>query len=461
MLSNMQRLFLLSAVLLLFSSCRGSREVPEAPYAQNEKRQHAEYDFSTAYWKKLESKQLNVFIPKAIRQSPAVQTSKLNVEKAEANAKSIGAQLYPALSGTLSAQKSDSNLGDSEKYSAGATLSWALDIWGGISAVKRSALADVEAARASYEQILLDQSRKVSEAWLDCLLAKQLLDVASERQELSAEILENTRERREMGLINDSVYQQSVRALNLAGVNRIGMQNRFEQAKYRLGLLMGIEPDALPEIESAMPDIVVRRIDSIPASVVLRRPDVRSAIAGLLAARERVTTAWSLRLPNLALSGSYNASSNEVKSVFDNWTTALVASLTGPIFDAGKRKADQEVAEKGEAIAEQNLKATSLEALYSVEMALTNYKSSLSSLNDQEMNHEAARRIFEDATRRYENGSLSRTDWLNAKLSLLQSRDAYLQAGHACLTAWTSLGGALGGSWLSPFIYQGEQSEEK
>ena len=137
-------------------------------------------------------------------------------------------------------------------------------------------------------------------------------------------------------------------------------------------------PSPLP---AAPPELVL----AIPAEVLRQRPDVQAAEQQLLAATARVEQTDAGRLPSLQLGGSIGLNALSLGALGSGAGVAsLLASVSVPLFDAGRLQAQvrQQEAARDEAAA--GYRATVLAALQEVEDALVSLNATREQLSAQQ-----------------------------------------------------------------------------
>ncbi len=108
----------------------------------------------------------------------------------------------------------------------------------------------------------------------------------------------------------------------------------------------------------------------VPADLLERRPDVRAARRRVEAADYRVAVAVADRLPALRLQGALSEQSGSIVDLIATPLYSLLASVTAPLFDHGRRRAE---VDRNRAIVEERLAdyaQAMLRAMVEVESAL-------------------------------------------------------------------------------------------
>jgi outer membrane protein TolC len=143
-----------------------------------------------------------------------------------------------------------------------------------------------------------------------------------------------------------------------------------------------------------------------------------------------------------------------VDLLFDNWVTNLAASLSGPLFDAGRRKAE---VTRTRAVAEERLAdyaKTVAQAIKEVEdyLVAEQYQQDYLVLLAEQLN--AARLTLKDASLQYQNGQSDYLSYLSAWDSV-QSLERQMVAEKTTLIKnRVGLHRAVGGTWIRDLISQ-------
>ena len=175
-------------------------------------------------------------------------------------------------------------------------------------------------------------------AQLRLAIAKE--NLASQRETLK--LIEN---RNQAGFVTslDVSRQAALVATTAASVPTL--QTAASANIHALGILLGQDPAALTSelfttapIPPNPPDVPT----GIPADLLRRRPDIRRAERQLAAATARVGVATADLYPRLVLSGSLSLQGDTIGhlSSYDSLAFSFGPSLTWPVFDAGKIRAN-------------------------------------------------------------------------------------------------------------------------
>jgi outer membrane protein, multidrug efflux system len=334
-------------------------------------------------------------------------------------------------------------------FSAGADLSYEVDLFGRLSHNTEAARRDAQA-----EEGLLQSTRLLVQASVaQTYLALRALDAerALVQSTLGAyrETLSLTERRWRAGDVAELDVARSSTEVSATESEALALDRRRAELENALAVLLGENPSQFSlqdaEWNTALPVIPA----GVPSTVLTRRPDVAAAQQSMLAAQSRVGVAKAAWFPNIALTGSAGYASSDIDDLFQwssrAWLIGALFSL--PVLDGGRRKAGVEntSAQLDGAVA--RYREQVLVAFKDVEDQLA----ALRLLSEQS---EAQARAVSSASRttalsgtRYRAGYVSQLELLDAQRSELRNRRQELQVRSDRYQSTVALVRALGGSW--------------
>jgi outer membrane protein, multidrug efflux system len=191
--------------------------------------------------------------------------------------------------------------------------------------------------------------------------------------------------------------------------------------------------------------------DSIPATLLTRRPDIVQAEREYAASVARIGVADAARWPTFNITGSYGGQSGVPKDVVNSQSRVYQAliGLSFPLFDNGRLAGASAAARARAEQARASYEGVALNALREANDALTGVRTARDEALAQATQANALRQALDLATVRYEAGLSSYLDLLDAQRSLFGAELAMSQAQLGELTAAVRLYRALGGSWVA------------
>ena len=415
------------------------------------------------WWTVFDSAELNAFITEALSQNFDIQSVYARLRQAQAVAQQVGAQKLPNLNYELEGGKSRTQtkateyaptlIAEQETWRAGLAASYEIDLWGRVRAEQRAEIVQAEAVREDLDAAAVSVAGEVILTWLDIIAERRKMVILNEQIRTNETLLELQELRFANGIASGLDVSQQKQALAAAKSEMPLLELSERILLSQLTLLLGRASSQDLQIQQdTLPGLIDMPSTGLPADLLASRPDVRAAGLRLRSADWEVSAARANRLPSLSLSASAAFSSGNVDLLFDNWVTSLSASLTGPLFDAGRRKA--EVA-RTRAVAEERLAdyaKTVAQAIKEVEdyLVAERYQQDYLILLTEQLN--AARLTLKNASLQYQNGQSDYLSYLSA-WNTIQSIERQMVAEEATLIKnRVGLYRAVGGSWVRNLI---------
>lgn len=412
-------------------------------------------DITSRWWEGFDDPRLNVLVERALSGNPSIKSGIARLRQARATARIERADLLPSISGGAGGLESGggSAVSDFARYDLDVTASWEADLWGRISAQAAAARTDALASEADLQalrQLIAAETARtyfaVVEAQAQIALSQDVLDTYDEliRQlelRLAAEVTPRS---------------TAALARTDSETARAGLEAQREiyaRLIRRLEVLLGDYPDGAALMAQSLPEIPARPPFGVPSQLLARRPDLRSARAGILAAGLRVDAAEAALLPSLTLTGATGFAGDGPSDIFSSGFSvwSIAGRLVQPIFQGGRLRAAVEFreGERDDAIA--FYVETALQALVEVETALAVEDL----LTRQEQAFDRSASAAEEATRisvlRYEAEIESFFNVLESQQRALAARSAAILARRARLDNRIDLHLALGGDVGGPY----------
>ena len=330
----------------------------------------------------------------------------------------------------------------------GVKASWELDIWGREAAKTKGADADSRAAKFTSEQAELALSAEVARLWFAVRGAREQLafletEFATRFREM--EIVEKTVV---AGLLDSDPLSSARLAAAQAKVDEGLGRRRLAAAENALRALIGSTPGAkLPEAKgsAAMPAFGA----GVPSELLLRRPDLAAAAAHLDAAVAREGAAIADFYPSVTLNGQAGWQADPASRVGRGsssfWT--LTPSIDLPVFDAGRREADLEVARA-------RIDGSAGEWTKAVLGAFREVEDALADLRELALQEDLTARVLEAVRVRLANAEARRKAGIaNENDIMIARRDEAMAARTLSMVVWerrqvaVRLAAATGGGW--------------
>jgi len=411
-------------------------------------------DSMLPWWHSFNNAELDQLIKNGLTDNLNLQEGWARLSQARALAAKSKADQYPDLwmDGTaahLRTNSSDSRQQTSDNFGLGLSSGYEIDLWGRVQAKVRGAERDLDATRQDVNGLMLSLSSMIGEAWVELLSQRQQHQQLTPELVLHTKLLELIEMRFTMSRASAlDVYQQGQTVTALKG-GLINSRARRQLQLNQLALLTGrFATTDLQLVQVEFPIITPLPPTGLPADLLSGRPDIQAAGLRLQSANWLVAAARADRLPKISLGGVINYTSTALDLLLDNWIIRLAASVTGPIFDGGYRRAE---VKRSRAVVDERLAAyrsTVLTAIREVEDALAREQQYRDSLTNIDQQLQLTKRAYREATRRYLNGLIDFLPVLREQINLITFQLDRIRTGADLLKARIGLYKALGGSWM-------------
>ena len=295
---------------------------------------------------------------------------------------------------------SSGSTGPQDSFKAGFDAAWEVDIFGATRRRVEAAEANIDAAVEDRRAVLVTLLGDVAKNYIDLRGLQRRLAVAQANLRAQQETARLTKIRFDAGLANDLDSAQAEGLAQQTAAQIPALESALKQTVYRLDLLLGRQPGALANeltLDAPIPALPPTAHVGLPAELLRRRPDVRRAERQLAAATAEVGAATADLYPKFSLTGAFGLQSVSASDWFTGRSRfwSIGPTISWPIFDAGKIRANIEVRDAQQEQALRNYEKSVLTALGDVESALVNYAKEQSRYRSLLEATAANRRAFE------------------------------------------------------------------
>jgi NodT family efflux transporter outer membrane factor (OMF) lipoprotein len=407
----------------------------------------------TAWWNNFKADELGGLMQTAHAENLDIAQAAARVLQAEANDGVALSNLFPSVGLQGSYQRSGGNSQfprAHNAFTAGLSASYSQNFWGLEFDQLRAARQSLRAAR--YAATIIGQTIEadVADEYFTILALRERIAIARSNIEAAKRILTLTEAKVSSGVLSnlELAEQQAVVAQQESRLP--GLIEQEKEARYGLAILMGRAPEGYDIKGQNLDDIVSPAVrPGMPSELLARRPDVAEAEAQLYAAHANLDAARAAFFPSVSLTGSGGYASNALSGLISppNLVWSLGASLFETIFDAGRIKAESDLARARQTELIANYRKTVFSAFSDVESALGIVRSIGEQLALIDVQTKASAEAFRISELQYREGTIDILTLLTAQQNLFTAQDALVQTKLARLEANIGLYVALGGGW--------------
>ncbi|MGN6388317.1 MAG: efflux transporter outer membrane subunit, partial [Burkholderiaceae bacterium] len=185
----------------------------------------------------------------------------------------------------------------------------------------------------------------------------------------------------------------------------------------------------------------------LPSELLVRRPDIRAAEQQLRSANAQIGAARAAFFPRISLTAGLGTASTQLSDLFDagSRTWSFVPQLVLPIFDAGRNRANLDLAQVRKNIAVVSYEKTIQTAFREVSDALVARGLLNDQMEAQRATVAAQSERFRLTELRFRSGVSSSIEVYDAQRDLFNAQQALIQTRQLRLTNAVDLYRSLGG----------------
>jgi len=414
-----------------------------------------------SWWEVFPDARLQQLIRQALTNNFDLRIAVARVEAARASAAATRAQFFPQLDYGASVAHGH-NIGagggpapgktgsSGTLYSAEATASWEIDLFGRIRRLNESARAQLLATEEARRDVRLSLISQVAQAYFQLLALDERLTIARRSTNSFGESLRIFQLRLQGGVASkiETSSAEALQADAAAAIPRLEQQ--IAATENQLSVLLGIPPDGIPRGDIRFKEQDIPMVPAgLPSRLLERRPDLRQAEAELRSANAQVGVAVANYFPQLNLTGLLGRASPELSAFTSGGDVAwsVAAGLTGPIFHGGEIRARHKQALAVREQAALQYRASVLASLREVSDSLISRDKLAQAQLDQQRAVTAYREAERIARQRYQVGKSSYYEVLQEQQLLFPAENTLVQLRLDQLLSVIRLYLALGGGW--------------
>jgi multidrug efflux system outer membrane protein len=226
-------------------------------------------------------------------------------------------------------------------------LSFEIDIWGRLRRATEGARANLLGADENRKAVVTTLVSDVATAYLSMRELDYELEISRRTLETREQSLDLTKSRQVGGVSTLLDLRQSEQLVYSAAETIPEIQKQMEQTENQISLLLGENPRGILRGRSLTEQVFPPEVPAgLPSALLARRPDIRAAEQGLIAANAEIGVARAAYFPQVTLSGFLGGASTQLTALFSgansNWN--LTPQVTQPIFTAGRIKSNVQLA---------------------------------------------------------------------------------------------------------------------
>ncbi|MCE8552215.1 efflux transporter outer membrane subunit [Bacteroides sp.] len=411
------------------------------------------------WWKAFQDPVLDSLISVAVKQNYSILTAIDRINMAKANLRMERGNFFPTigLNAGWTRQQSSGNTSELPQstqhyYDASLNMSWELDLFGSIRNRVKAQKENFAASKEEYTGTMVSLCAQVASAYINLRELQQELAVIQKNCASQEAVLKITEVRYNTGLVSklDVAQAKSVFFSTKASIPQI--ESGINQYITTLAILLGTYPQEIrPTLESPgiLPDYMEPIGVGLPADLLLRRPDIRSAERSVNAQAALVGASKSDWLPQIFLKGSLGYAAKDLKDLthHKSMTYEIAPALSWTLFKGTQLVNATKLAKAQLDEAINQFNQTVLTAVQETDNAMNAYRNSIKQIVALREVCNQGQETLTLSLELYKQGLTPFQNVLDAQRSLLSYENQLVQARGYSLLQLIAMYQALGGGW--------------
>lgn len=462
----MRSLVLSIGIALLVTACAVGPDYVR-PEIDSPEQWRVEYEAAAdvaniAWWEQFDDPALNELIGTALKENNDLKIATARVEAFIGRLQTVRADFFPQIGaeGFASRQRASENTypqlstGQSttfNNYQADLFANWEIDLWGRIRRSSEAARAELIASEEGKRGIILSLVSAVANSYVTLRSLDKQLEISQKTADTYGKTVDLFRLRFEAGTVSMVEVSQIESQYYLALQSIQVYEQLIAQQENLISILLGRNPGPVPRGKSIDELSLPAIPGGLPSNLLDQRPDLRQAEQFLIAANARIGVAKSLYFPTLSLTGLFGGASEDLSDLFKSSSRiwSIGADALVPVFTFGKIGGQVKQAEALQREALYGYVSAVQSAFREVNDALVATEKGRVRLKEQGKQVEALQTYARLAWLRFEAGTTSYLEVLDAERSLFDAELSYGQRQADVFTSLVNTYKAMGGGWVS------------
>ncbi|MCP3925719.1 MAG: TolC family protein [Desulfobacterales bacterium] len=404
------------------------------------------------WWRVFNDKKLNSLIETVLINNLDIKTQNSSINELLAYFKKSKSDFYPTAYNYFEFDKSTAYKTTSDSFKLTLPISYELDIWGKLRRTKESAFADLMQVKYNRKAVIHSTIAETVNLYLSLEYIERKIGIKKRNIEAYENSLLIIERKFEKGLSTILDLNQTKRLLSKTKSELPPLIQDLELTQHKISMISGKLPER--STHRLQPEDYFKLLEPVPvglpSDLLKRRPDILSAEENLKSLNAKIGIAKANRFPSLTLTATYGYSSDSMSTLFDSVSSisSFVSGITTPIFNGGKLKSLQKIAE------EQYKKG--LYAYYkTILTAFKEVEDSLVTRENQLLKRKLVLKYLQDseltqkiAEKRYEKGLVDYQTVLDTMQNTFIAEETLIAVDYAIYTNRVTLHKSIGGGWI-------------
>jgi NodT family efflux transporter outer membrane factor (OMF) lipoprotein len=463
----------LLGTMLSLAGCKVGPDfkTPQAPVnkdwsAKGDPRVATQTTADSRWWRVFNDSALDQLVDRAYKQNLPLQVAGLRIVEARAQlGTAIGRQFpqiqFASASGSVDGASENATPAPNIdfnfiEYQLGFDAIWELDLWGKYRRGVEAGAASLVASVADYYYGILSLTAEVARTYAAIRTIEVLIELANENVRIQEQGLQIADSRYRNGATSELDVTQATTLLESTRATVPDLQARLQRARNALATLLGQTTGSIDTLLAGpkqIPKAPAKVAVGVPAEILRRRPDIRSAEFYAAAQCARVGIAKADLYPSFVLIGTIGLRSSNIGGDFrnlfaaDSLYYAAGPAINWPFFTYGRTTNQVRVQDARFQQALVDYMNTVLKAAQEVEDALAGFLNSQQAVVFKERAVAAASRSVEISMVQYREGAVDYQRVLDAQQAQLEQQNSLAETRSDIAVNLIALYKALGGGW--------------
>jgi len=425
------------------------------------------------WWSVFGDPELTSLEERALKSNLDLRTAQIAIVQAQANLDSSKGNLYPTASVNVGSGYTRSETpGSSPNASApgggtfvsngmtvsgqnngGIQASYTPDLYGGIRSGVAASQASLESRQESLRNTMVTLTAQLATYYVNVRSYQAQLATTRDNLVKYKETYDMTKEKNEAGLSTELDVEQALQTVDATEAQIPSLETSLQQTYNSIAILLGQKPGAvdaeLTEVKP-VPKAPASVAVGIPADMIRRRPDIRSAERQYKAQWMQVGVAKANLWPSFTIGGSITDNAISFGDVFfaaAQVSQSVTGSLQATIFNRRQLNAQVHLQKATLEQMEVSYESTILSAFQDVENSLKSYSAEQDRRKSLADSATLAERNADMSRELYAAGLKDFLTVLDAERSELSAQSSLVQSDASIATDLISLYKAMGGGW--------------
>ena len=390
---------------------------------------------------------LQSLIEKGLQDNTDMRTAALGIEQAEASLKAAKLSFFPSFA--LAPQGGFNSVDwakASKTYTIPLSASWQVDIFGSLRNAKKRAQVQLESSKAYKQAVQTQLIATIANYYYTLAMLDEQLNVSKATADIWKENIKTYKALMNVGQTTSAAVAQAEGNYYNVCAQIVDLEQQITEVENSFSTLLGetvssIQRQSINDWQAPQSITV-----GIPSYALANRPDVKNAELALASAFYSTNAARSAFYPALNLTGILGWT-NDLGVIVNpgKWIWQAVGSLTQPIFQNGKLRANLKISKAQQEEAQLAFQQTLLNAGAEVNTAMAKIQNNMEKeeLNDKRI--ASMEQAVKSTQLLMQNSSTNYLEVLTAQQSLLSAQLSKISTQFAKIQGTIELYQALGG----------------